>query len=219
MARSVTPRKSRFGREQSSRSFVRQIHIFTEGDATEKEYLDLIKDMVRTHDTQHLCAEKFRINIKTSRNKSSPKNLRKTIRREIKHFEGKELNEIWVLMDQDDWPSADISKLRDDEQIKASTDTYNVLISRPKFEIWLLLHFDAAFGLLTSDDVDARLKKFIPNYGKHCDKTWFTLDKISTAIRNAKKLRDLSHDVGSDVYRLIEHIFELSKILTPSDGK
>ena len=82
-------------------------------------------------------------------------------------FGDKTSNEIWVLIDQDDWPASDVESLKEGKSIRQAVSIYKVLQSIPKFELWVLLHFDKANGISTSKEIDERLKTIIQNYNKH----------------------------------------------------
>ena len=62
-------------------------------------------------------------------------------------FGDKTSNEIWVLIDQDDWPASDVESLKEGKSIRQAVSIYKVLQSIPKFELWvcwrtpLLTHF------------------------------------------------------------------------------
>lgn len=208
MARSINyGAHNKFLRKESDRSFIRQIHIYTEGSVTEPEYLKIIKETILSNSPSQNT--KFKINIKPSNSKSSPKNIRKAIRNEVQHFGNKKFNEVWVLLDKDDWDTQEICLLKDDKQISKSSSKFNVLISTPKFELWLILHFENGFGIATSSDVDRHIKKHIPGYDKHCNKIMFTQKNIFDAIERAKQLKKLNTPTNTDVYILIEYMFSL----------
>lgn len=200
--------RNRFKRKLRSIPFIKQIHVYTEGEITEKEYLEKVYGIL---DSEFDCRQKFHLRIKTSKGQSSPKNLKKTIRRDVLDLTEKEYHEIWVLIDQDSWPIDDIEALNNDPQISRSASKFRVLISIPKFEIWLILHFDKGGGIVTSVDVDKKMKRIFPQYNKHCENLVLSLEQIKEAISNARQKIKQETGARTYVYELIEHLIELAK--------
>lgn len=199
----------KFRRKDADRSFIRQIHIYTEGSVTEPEYLKIVRDKILSSGSCRNSGSFFKLNVKHSGTKSSPNNIRKSIREDIKYCGDKNFNEVWVLMDKDDWGMQAIEALENDRQIALKTSKFNVLVSNPKFEFWLILHFENGFGIMTSSEVDKKIQKHIPGYNKHCDKRMFTRDNVLKAISRAKILKNQNKSAYTDVYRLVERIFAL----------
>lgn len=205
MARAINNNdRHKFRRKDADRSFIRQVHIYTEGSVTEPEYLQIIREIIKSN----RYSRSFRINVKSSKSKSSPKNIRKSIREDIKYFGDKKFNEVWVLIDKDNWSPKAIAELESDRQITIKTSKFNVLISDPKFEFWLVLHFEDGFGIMTSSEVDKKIQKYIPGYNKHCNKRLFSQKNIFKAIKRAKFLKNQNNTARTDVYILVERIFD-----------
>lgn len=202
MARNIP----RLSRKKPARSFTKQIHIYTEGSVTEEEYINNLKKTILSGATSH---HKFSIRVKNSSNKTSPKNIQKSIRNDVRNFEEKQYHEIWVLIDEDNWPQEDIENLKHDTFIKNKVQTFRVLISSPKFELWLLLHFENGIKISNSADVDRRLKPYIPDYNKHCSQNLFNLSNVRLAITNAKKLIQNKSNVYTEAYILFEYLLSL----------
>ena len=90
MARHV-PLNTRYKRPNPNRSFVRSLHIFTEGEFTEKEYINALFNLL---DNKFSCRGKFQIKIISSKGKSSPKNILDSIKKTKKSFQNKDSNEV-----------------------------------------------------------------------------------------------------------------------------
>lgn len=89
MARAINDNdRHKFRRKDADRSFIRQVHIYTEGSVTEPEYLQIIREIIKSNRS----SRSFRINVKSSKSKSSPKNIRRSIREDIKYFGDKKFN-------------------------------------------------------------------------------------------------------------------------------
>ena len=105
MARTVSLNK-RFNRGVPARAYIKHLHVYTEGEITEKEYLNAFcREIIPVH-------PEFRLSIKPSKGKSSPRKILDAMRRDAKLFGDKRSNEIWVLIDQDDWPASHVEELR-----------------------------------------------------------------------------------------------------------
>ena len=95
-------------------------------------------------------------------------------------------------------------------------DKFNTAISKPCFEIWLLLHYDdlaKANGkkLTSKNSINQKLIKY--NLSGDNKKDYF--NRTEVAIENAKRLDDnkegaVTNGVGTKVYLLIE---ELNKLI------
>jgi len=84
-------------------------------------------------------------------------------------------------------------------------------MSNPKFEYWLLLHFEDGSGVRSSGDCSERLKKYLPNYNKGIDIKRITPERILEAIYRAEKrdsppCMDWPRGVGTTVYRLVKSL-------------
>ncbi len=112
-------------------------------------------------------------------------------------------------MDKDKWTDEQLAQLH---QWALRQENYGFALSNPKFEYWLLLHFEDGSGVISSRDCTERLKRWIPDYDKGVDTRKISLSQIDDAIRRAKKrdhppCEDWPRSIGqTTVYRLIENI-------------
>ena len=207
MARTVSLNK-RFNRGVPARAYIKHLHVYTEGEITEKEYLNAFcREIIPVH-------PEFRLSIKPSKGKSSPRKILDAMRRDAKLFGDKRSNEIWVLIDQDDWPASHVEELKEGKGIRQAVSIYKVLQSIPKFELWVLLHFEKANGISTSKEIDEKLKTIIQNYNKHLPDNLFTWSNVQEAVSNAKLRVRNGHAAQTQVYELIEHLLELAPTMT-----
>jgi hypothetical protein len=84
-------------------------------------------------------------------------------------------------------------------------------LSNPKFEYWLLLHFEDGNGVGTSRECTDRLIAHLPNYQKGSVDTRKLLAGVNDAVERAKrrdnpKCVDWPKMTGTTVYRLVEKI-------------
>lgn len=92
-------------------------------------------------------------------------------------------DEAWLVVDVDEWDDTEFAKLL--EWVKKDS-RHHLAISNPKFELFLVMHFERGNGYTTSQKVDAALKKYLPKYVKRLSATQFTLEQVRTAIENAR---------------------------------
>ncbi len=123
----------------------------------------------------------------------------------------KNLDETWVVVDRDEWTDEQLEKLHtwSDEKGKCG-----FALSNPKFEYWLLLHFEEGTEIASSSACSERLKKHLPNYNKGINPADFTREKVLAAVKRAK-IRDKPPCLdwprrigGTTVYRLIENMLK-----------
>jgi hypothetical protein len=120
-------------------------------------------------------------------------------------------DEAWLVVDKDQWSDEQLADLHAWAQ---NGDNHGFALSNPKFEYWLLLHFEDGRGIASSRDCSDRLKRHIPGYDKRIDPREITPQRIEDAIRRAKQrddppCADWPRALGSTtVYRLVEKILD-----------
>ncbi len=188
----------RFTRETGIRSYRKRYVVSVEGQITEPQYFNMLNSQTSTIYIQCL----------SDSCKSSPAHVLKRMRQFLATKSLKGDDEAWLVVDKDNWT---------DEQLKelhgwAKTDpNYGFALSNPKFEYWLLLHFEDAQGITTSNKCTSQLKKHFSEYHKHIYLRFFTPDRIKQAIQRARQKDtppccDWPRTPGTTVYRLVEKI-------------
>ena len=124
--------------------------------------------------------------------------MRKHLRKEAL----KASDEAWLVVDKDQWTDDQLAQLR---AWVEERDNYGFALSDPKFEYWLLLHFEDGAGITSSSNCNDRLKRHLPNYAKSLDARKFTHDMIKDAIRRA---RQRTAPPCTTVYKLVENILK-----------
>jgi hypothetical protein len=120
---------------------------------------------------------------------------------------------FWLCVDRDRWPQ-DVLENVFRECIARG---YQVVLSSPCFELWMLLHFEdvAAAPLLHCRDVKTRLGlRLNPPHGGYathcCRSARITAEMVESAINRAKVLYNGSDFVPdsnmSQVYRILEEL-------------
>jgi hypothetical protein len=146
------------------------------------------------------------------RNVSSPDRLLKRMERHIRDEGLRSSDEAWLVLDRDSWSEDQLLEL---VAWAASDRRFSVAISNPKFEVWLLMHFEDPAGATTPAVVDGRLRACLPEYDKDIQPSKFTPQSVMDAISRAK-MRDTPQCIdwprnppGTTVYRLAERIISL----------
>ncbi len=177
--------------------------IAAEGSVTELTYMSLVGAIgsnVRVH-----CLRKG--------DKNSPSQVLQRMEQFLKSEGLRTTDEAWVVVDTDAWTAEDLQSLH-----SWSTERCNhgLAVSNPKFEFWLLLHFDSGNGAATATECDRRLKKHLPAYDKRVEPSKFPRDRIDAAIERARS-RDTPacsdwprNPPGTTVYRLVERVLAVN---------
>jgi len=185
-----------FRRPPPSRTYLRIFVLSVEGRKTEPNYFELFngKDAV--------------IRLRGDSD-SSPPQVLKRMERFLAEEELKPSDEAWLVTDKDQWTDDQLNQLHQWSKKKAN---YGFALSNPKFEYWLLLHFEDGANLKSARDCGERLKRHLPNYDKGIEQRTITEGQIRDAIRRARvrdepPCADWPRDLGSTtVYRLVESI-------------
>ena len=172
--------------------------LSVEGAVTEQQYFN----MFNSDDSiiQIECINK--------KNRSSPKEVLKAIKKCLTKIDLKQDDEAWLIIDKDQWPYEYITDLFEWSKEK---ENYYFALSNPCFEYWLLLHFEKPSGKITQKSCGVKLKRYLPDYDKNIPANKFSDENIETAISRAEtQLSSLQGDwpttTGTTVYRLIKHI-------------
>ena len=118
-------------------------------------------------------------------------------------------DEAWLVVDKDHWQDRDLEQLHKWSQ---EAENYGFALSNPRFEYWLLLHFEDGTQIGSSRECSTRLKRYLPDYDKNIDIRKITPEMIQDAIRRARvrdnpPCTDWPRKLGSTtVYKLVENI-------------
>ncbi|OQA45224.1 MAG: hypothetical protein BWY50_00160 [Spirochaetes bacterium ADurb.Bin315] len=193
--------RRKFERPRGERRYKKMFVISFEGTVTEPSYFRMLvppKSPIILH-----C-------LKGSK-KSSPGQVLKRMKQYIRYQNLSSSDEAWLVVDKDDWSDDQLSELY---AWKSSSSQRGLAVSNPKFELWLLLHFEDPRSIFSSRDCSDRLKRYIPHYEKEIQKNTFSVSQINDAIERAKNRDnppcvDWPRTLGkTTVYRLVNRIFE-----------
>lgn len=185
-------------RPLGERRYKKLFIIATEGAKTEPQYFSNFN-----HQNSML-----RIICLKGKNRSSPLQVLKRIKDYIKEESLYPSDEAWIVIDKDSWLEEHLAVLF---EWSKKSEKYGLAISNPKFEYWLLLHFEDGYGVSNGKECTARLKKYLPEYDKSFDSKIINKIMLDKAIDRAKKNDTPSCEkwplkTGSTVYRLIQRI-------------
>lgn len=187
---------SRYSRKAATKRYKRKYLLVCEGDVTEPEYFDQLKGLYREAIINITCLKNHH---------SDPTSLIKRANREIHSLlKG---DELWIILDMDEWTKEQFAEL---EQWSAPQKGRYVAISRPCFEIWLIMH-ETTLNDWSKKACQSYFSENISRGKKGLRLNWLTAEKLKKAVTQAKT-RDTGQ-VGiipnvptSKVYQLIENI-------------
>ncbi|NLX95321.1 MAG: RloB domain-containing protein [Rhodopirellula sp.] len=158
--------------------------------------------------------------LATEGGRSSPKDVLARLDAAKNDYATEDGDSFWVCMDTDHWVEANhIRNLRDVLR-QCRQKGYEVAISNPCFELWLLLHFEEytqTTEVPCSDVADA-LRQAAGSYRKDaCDRLAIEPSQVDVAVARAKAMDRGLEDVlpsypVTRVYRLLELLKERDAI-------
>lgn len=170
-----------------------------EGSNTERQYFDRLNKMNSS----------VVISCLPGGTASSPNKVLARMKKYLERKDYKHPYEAWIVIDKDQWTDKQLQQLHDWQNEK---DNYGFALSNPKFEYWLLLHFEDGKGMSSTKHCDDRLEKHLPNYKKSdISSHKFTQENIKTAINHARKYDTppclkWPQNNGTTVYKVVEKI-------------
>jgi hypothetical protein len=192
-------RRRKFQRPLGQRRYRKLFVIAVEGAKTEPQYFATLNNQQSV----------IRVNCLKGKHDSSPPQVLRRMQDHLKKEALKKSDEAWLVVDKDQWTNGQLAQLNGWSQ---AANNYGFALSNPKFEYWLLLHFEDGTGIASSQDCSDRLKRHLPDYDKGIDPRKFPRQTIDEAIRRAKQrdnppCPDWPRSIGgTTVYRLVENI-------------
>lgn len=192
--------RRRFVRPPGKRRYRKMFVLATEGRKTESQYFEIFKD-------RNLVVH---IEFLKRKGDSAPPQVLERMRNYLKRKGLKNSDEAWLVVDKDQWTDNQLLQLHEWAQ---EADNHGFALSNPKFEFWLLLHFEDGKGVSNSRTCSQRLERYIPGYDKDINVRKISDNMIKEAIERAKKrdtpaCRDWPRNTGTTVYRLVENILK-----------
>ena len=194
------PQKRRkFQRSLGELPYKKLFVLAVEGVKTEPQYFGIFNNQQSV----------IRVSCLKSSHGSSPLQVLKRMEDHLRQVDLRSTDEAWLVVDKDQWTDEQLVQLHEWAQ---TGDNLGFALSNPKFEYWLLLHFEDGNDIASSRDCTDRLKRHITDYDKGIDARKFTIERIKQAISRAK-LRDnptcvdWPHSLGgTTIYRLVEKL-------------
>lgn len=191
-----------FKRKDTGRSYRKLFVIATEGDRTERQYFNLL----RKFDIEGIA-----IKCLPSRDRSTPDHVLARMQKYCDENKLRDSDQCWLVVDRDNWSEEMLDELAGWAR---GRNNRGLAVCNPRFEYWLLLHFERGNAIGSAQEIEHRLKKHLQNYDKQIDPRRFTYEAIKEAIERARK-RDRNTDCNwpcelgvTTVYRLVERILE-----------
>ena len=192
----ITKRR-KFSRPLGQRSYRKLFILAVEGVKTEHTYFSLFN-------TQNSVV---RVSCIKGKNSDSPPAILKRLKQKIADEALRKNDEAWVVVDKDAWMDKQLAELWNWSEER---ENYGLALSNPKFEFWLLLHFEDGYKATTSRACSERLNKYLPGYDKGFDVRKVSWVMVAEAVERGRQ-RDMPACVDwprnegvTTVYRLVE---------------
>ena len=185
-----------FKRKTGTRRYKRMVVISTEGIVTEREYFHMFN------------SDRTVLHVKVLKDTASdPQNVLKRMKRFLRENPLTGSDQAWLVIDKDRWSDSQISPLF---EWSLTNSSYGFALSNPKFEYWLLLHFEEATGIKSSRNCSERLERYLPGYDKKIE-VHKIQPHVQRAVERAEKrdkppCRDWPRNTGTTVYRLVKEL-------------
>lgn len=201
--------KNKISRRKPTRPPNKVILIVCEGKKTEKNYFQRLKE--------YLNLISVSIEILSSRH---PTPLQVIGYAEQKAKEVSEYDEIYCVFDRD--THKDFDKALDEaKKIKLKNTIFEIIVSDPCFEFWILLHFAKITRNFSTNQSPCNalqkyktFKQYLPNYDKsNYDFDDIVANRLKTAIENANEINKTNLPTRqtpyTEVVRLVENLQKL----------
>ena len=166
-------RKDSLSRKTGTRRYRPVCWVSAEG-VTEKDYLRMaaFKDAP--------VSVRFPKDIHPGRH--NPSQVLKRFKKAMREEDFRRDDEAWIMVDVDEWDKAEFAELL---KWADSDPRHYLVVSNPKFELFLVMHFEKGNGCTTAPKVDETLKRYLPRYDKRLAPTAFSKDEVRRAVKNA----------------------------------
>jgi len=167
-----------FTRSSGKRFYKRLFLVGVEGTRTECDYFSMFNSAY-----VHVVPVASRVG-------NSPKKVLSALKGEISRYQLRDGDYLWIVVDRDEWPEEELELCRmwaqDTKESPGQRKGFS--LSNPKFEFWLLLHFEDGTQHATSKACLEALRAHLPEYDKSLSRSDINEESISAAIQRAKTL-------------------------------
>lgn len=190
-------KRRQFNRPLGERRYRKLFLVAVEGSKTEPQYFALL----------NIGNAVVRVECIPGDEATSPPQVLARLKDRIKKSGLSKTDEAWLVVDKDDWTDDQLIPLFEWSQER---ERNGFALSNPKFEYWLLLHFEDA-NIAGSRQCSEKLERHVSDYDKGLDARKFTDARITNAIERARQrdsppCADWRRTFGTTVYRLVERI-------------
>ena len=161
-----------FSRPSGTRHYRRLFLLSCEGHQTEPSYFKRFNS-----DTLH-------IECLRSNGKSAPLQVLNRLKKNRRSLQPGD--QMWLVVDRDQWEETHLDELATWVQAATGAIRRGLALSNPKFEIWLLYHFEDASNYATAKTCVDRLRNYLPDYDKWVDNKRISQEMIQQAIARAE---------------------------------
>ncbi|MBF0426611.1 MAG: RloB domain-containing protein [Magnetococcales bacterium] len=161
-----------------SRGYRRRFIVVCEGKKTEPGYFGPDGPIAR------IVGRNVCVRVHSPKRGSAPEHVLSEMKRCLERDPLEKSDAAWLVVDRDEWPEGELNKL---VQWAKKGDQHHLALSNPKFEYWLLLHFESGQGVTTPAACDTRLKEYLPNDDKGIPTECFPRAAIDAAVVRAEK--------------------------------
>lgn len=164
----------------------RTILIVCEGKQTEPNYFNALRNTLRRKNIRVLI-------VPGGENLVTPLYL-------VQHMEAERQKLDWDPAQDEAWCVFDIEQVGTHPSLDqalgyARKHNFQLALSNPAFEYWLLLHFECTGRAFTNAaEIIKSLCRHIPNYSKSMAVFRFVQERIEQALDNAESLRSLQEE-------------------------
>lgn len=203
---------SKYKRKTTVRDPYKKIVIAMEGNKTEPKYFEEVKKKFKASTLNIIL-----LNRDNTDNRSAPIHVIKQLNSYKKDNRFLRTDELWLVIDKDRWTEEQLHIVAS----QCSINRYNLGLSNPCFELWLVLHYEnlavepgqVRDGLLSVHKIKRRLATIRQRegIGSYSD----IIDNINDAVKNADNL-DIDkttrwpNTLGTRVYLLADSIINNS---------
>ena len=194
----MAARRRQYLRKRGHKRFRSLFVLAVEGAKTEPEYFDILNKWAS--EVQIICL--------ACNGKTTPRHIENLFVKFERGFRSTVPYDKWIVIDKDRNSNRELRALR---SCLGSKFTDNVVVSNPKFEFWLLLHFEHGSGLRSPKDCDRRLRKYLSHYSKGVSASDISPECVAVAIERAATrdrlcLGEWPQLFGTTVYKLVSRI-------------
>ena len=198
----MAPRR-KFRRTANTRRYRKLFLIASEGAKTEPTYFRLLDSQYAT----------IHISCIKGGHASAPPHVLARMEKRLKKERLRKGDEAWLVVDKDEWSDEQLAEL---VAWSGTKEEFGLALSNPKFEYWLLLHFEDGTGIASGRQCSQKLAQHLPDYDKGFNPRKLTSEMIQAAINRAEQrdrppCEDWPRRTGTTVYRLVRRILDAGK--------